>query len=212
MKIIKRKGMLVLEHNKSLLGWLNPSSKSPAIELELISGTVIEDQGKTTETHISGGGGSTGEYGYIEPVQSNNVTTHTFWIKEESGIETLISIERKTLAIRKGHKISLLKNKERWIYLVNHTSKDISSLCNLDHLRKQTGNLSFFLGIAGGLIGMEIGGAWYAGVAGFLLTQTAAFLIIDRNEIRKVRKNLPAVLKEFAQEIDLEQKEAKAYS
>ena len=196
--------MLVLEHNKSLI-----DSETSTLELELISGTVIEDQGRITETHVSGGGGSTGNNGYISPVSSMNVTTHTFWIREESGKETLISIEKKSLPIKTGHKITLLRSKGRWVYYINHTSTDIGTLCDLSHLKSSAKTYQWFdisVSIAGVLIGMSIGETWIAAIPGFFIVYTAAILIIVKKRTQEVRKKLPAILKEFAQKIDDEKK------
>lgn len=125
--------MEIIEEN----GEIKLDRGSDKLPLELFTGMVIEDQGRLSETHVSGGGGYVGPNGgHMSDVTSTVVTSHKFWLKTDGGKELSVELPGSNVPIRVGHKISLLRNHHRWVLLINHTTEASNELCGLERLSR----------------------------------------------------------------------------
>jgi len=123
-----------------------PENVKP-IKFERVSGTVLDHE-RNSETHVSsyGGGGYVGSYGghvSAAQVESHVTTTDDFWIEDEHGNETHITLINKNVPLRVGQKISIYNMS--WsgattggrILLINHSDGNIYKLMDSSAIDKE---------------------------------------------------------------------------
>ena len=101
-------------------------------EFGTLTGVVV-DSSKHSETNVYGGGGGGYSYqgtgsSYVNPVQSDVVRTHEFWIRDENGKEHSIRLDSHHIQLRGGQMITLVfvgteKSGHNWAALYNHASE-----------------------------------------------------------------------------------------
>ena len=114
-------------------------------KVEYISGIVVDSQ-KQTQTHVysEGGGGRVGATGgtiKAPQVKSYNTTKHDIFLKLSTEQEVHVSFELDNIAVRNGHRITLLAvfhfDKDTGCYarLYNHTTEILYNVFTVDHWR-----------------------------------------------------------------------------
>jgi hypothetical protein len=108
------------------------------IDLHSASGVVLSEK-KWTTTQISGGGG--GGYvqngsGYVtqNPIQSTTTTHDQLLVKVEDGSEHAVQIAGANLAVREGHRVSLIwgisrgKSTGPYVGIYNHDTRQMNPI------------------------------------------------------------------------------------
>jgi hypothetical protein len=114
-------------------------------KVEYISGIVVDSQ-KHTQTHVysEGGGGRVGATGgtiKAPQVKSYNTTKHDIFLKLNTDQEVHVSFELDNIAVRNGHRITLLAvfhfDKDTGCYarLYNHTTEILYNVFTVDQWR-----------------------------------------------------------------------------
>lgn len=104
------------------------------IELHKFSGEVVEEKKWSTTQVTGGGGGYNVGSGQNNPVTISSVSsTHDqFFLKDQNGKEMAVEMTNAGLALRKGHRVTVLwgviRGQERGPYLAvfNHTTNNLT--------------------------------------------------------------------------------------
>lgn len=201
MKIVEDAGDIKIIHPRS---WILPFAAPEYVELELVSGTVIQTDGERSQMHISGGGSN--GYGGIDAISSSITTTTSFWIKTSSGKEIPVKANQ-SVALRPGHKVWLLKvkGKDDWVLIINHTIEETQLLCKPTYLRRPVDPfppLIIVPSIAFLFAWPDFDGNWLISTIAICVFGIGFWTMIsERMDMRKAKKTVPKKMFEFAREL-----------
>jgi hypothetical protein len=161
------------------------------IDLFTFQGEVMDEK-KWATTHVSGGGGigyvhAGSGYSTPRPVTSKTTTHDQFFVRSDDGQERAVETTNADLALRKGHRVTLLlgieKGKEQGpcVAIYNHTTSDLTlingDIKQLAFPSNVAGKLFMFLGWVIALW-VFLGTATHQGIGFFFISIMAVFGLI----------------------------------
>ena len=106
------------------------------VKFSKIKGDVL-DTNKFSETHVSSYAGSKD---HAPTVSSTTITTHEFWVREESGKEKSVTIIDRNVPLRAGHNVSVLyagsKHGKMPVAIANNTTGERSVIYKAKKINK----------------------------------------------------------------------------